>query len=224
MELLTAMQERHSVRSYLDKPIDEEILHSLQSIINECNLESGLHIQLVINEPKAFDGLMAHYGKFSGVRNYVALIGKKLDGTDEKIGYYGEKIALYTQMLGLNTCWVAMTYKKIKSAFKTEKDEKLYCVLSLGYGATQGVKHKEKTLSEVSKSEIEPVPAWFLNGMKAALLAPTAMNQQKFFFTLTSENKVAAQTRNGFYSKIDLGIAKYHFEIGAGKENFEWQQ
>ena len=24
------------------------------------------------------------------------------------------------------------------------------------------------------------------------------------------------------YSKMDLGIVKYHFEVGAGRENFEW--
>ncbi|MEI3552822.1 MAG: nitroreductase family protein [Acutalibacteraceae bacterium] len=42
-----------------------------------CNQESGLHIQLVTNEPKAFDSFMAHYGKFKGVTNYLALIGKK---------------------------------------------------------------------------------------------------------------------------------------------------
>jgi len=24
------------------------------------------------------------------------------------------------------------------------------------------------------------------------------------------------------YTQIDLGIAKYHFEIGAGKENYIW--
>ena len=41
------------------------------------NRESGLHIQLVRNEPKAFDGLVAHYGKFIGVTNYIAMIGKK---------------------------------------------------------------------------------------------------------------------------------------------------
>ena len=23
-------------------------------------------------------------------------------------------------------------------------------------------------------------------------------------------------------TKVDLGIAKYHFELGAGKENFKW--
>ena len=24
------------------------------------------------------------------------------------------------------------------------------------------------------------------------------------------------------YTQMDLGIAKYHFEVGAGKVNFEW--
>ena len=47
------------------------------------------------------------------------------------------------------------------------------------------------------------------------------MNQQKFVFTLNG-NKVSAKAGLGFYSKIDLGIAKYHFEAGAGKENFTW--
>lgn len=26
------------------------------------------------------------------------------------------------------------------------------------------------------------------------------------------------------YTQLDLGIAKLHFEIGAGKENFEWEK
>lgn len=222
MELLTAIQNRHSVRSYLDKPIEKEICDKLQNVIDDCNAESGLHIQLVINEPKAFDSFMAHYGKFSGVKNYIALIGKKHEDTDEKIGYYGEKIVLSAQMLGLNTCWVAMTYKKIKSALDIAKDEKIYCVLALGYGATQGVKHKNKPLEEVCEYKTSSVPDWFLNGVNAALSAPTAMNQQKFHFALLDENKVAATTKSGFYSKIDLGIVKYHFEIGAGKDNFKW--
>ncbi len=218
MDLMKAMNERHSVRSYLDKPIEDSLVEQLNREIDCCNKDGGLNFQLVVNEPKAFDSFMAHYGKFSGVTNYVALIGKK--GMDEKIGYYGERIVLTAQALGLNTCWVAMTYKKIKTAFKVGGGEKLYCVLALGYGATQGVPHKEKPLSKVIVDTQNP-PAWFLNGAKAALLAPTAMNQQKFTFSY-KDGKVVAQRGVGFYSKIDLGIVKYHFELGAGKENFTW--
>ncbi|MGN1052601.1 MAG: nitroreductase family protein [Candidatus Scatosoma sp.] len=213
MDLKKAMKERHSVRSYLEMPIETEKAEALQTLINECNQDGGLHIQLVLNEPKAFDGFMAHYGKFSGVKNYVALIGEK--GKDEKIGYYGEKIVLTAQSLGLNSCWVAMTYKKIKTAFKIEKGEKLYCVLALGYGATQGVVHKSKAYEQVSNAI--NAPEWFIDGVNAALLAPTAMNQQKFTFTYEN-GKVGAKAGIGFYSIIDLGIAEYHFELGAGKE------
>ena len=220
MNLIEAMNVRHSVRQYKNRPLDAEIISALQTEIESCNKESGLHIQLVTNEPKAFDSFMAHYGNFSGVTNYIAMIGKKGADLDEKCGYYGERLVLRAQQLGLNTCWVAMTYTKIKSAFSIEPGEKLCIVISVGYGETQGAAHKSKSFEEVAKAE-EQVPDWFKNGVNAALLAPTAMNQQKFQFTLHG-SQVSAKAGIGFYTKIDLGIAKYHFEIGANNPNFEW--
>lgn len=219
MEILEAINNRHSVRSYLDTPIEEEKLKKLNMLINTCNKEGNLNIQLITNEPNAFDCFMAHYGKFSGVKNYIVLIGKKSKDLQEKLGYYGEKIALEAQMLGLNTCWVAMTYKKVKTAFTIGKGEKLVCVLALGYGKSQGLAHKIKEPKEVAN--INNTPDWFKKGIDSALLAPTAMNQQKFRFTL-QDNKVSISTKAGFYTKVDMGIAKYHFEVGAGKDNFEW--
>ena len=112
MDAMTLMNARHSVRQYEDKPISAEILAELKQEIAACNQESGLHIQLVTDEPKAFDGFMAHYGKFSGVKNYLALVGPKGGGLDEKCGYYGERLVLKAQALGLNSCWVALTYRK----------------------------------------------------------------------------------------------------------------
>lgn len=220
MDILEAMQLRHSVRSYLEKPLEDDKKCTLQNEIDAINRESGLHIQLVTHEPKAFDSLMAHYGKFSGVTNYIALVGKKSRDLDERCGYYGERLVLLAQQLGLNTCWVAMTYKKIPGAFQVASGEKLTVVIALGYGATQGVPHKSKPVESVAKVS-GTAPDWFLNGVRAALLAPTAMNQQKFTFTLEHE-KVQAKAGAGFYTKVDLGIAKYHFEAGAGSENFQW--
>lgn len=215
MELREAMEARHSVRSYSDKPIEKAVKDELEREIEVCNREGDLHIQLVCNEPKAFDSFMAHYGKFSGVRNYIVLVGKKDSNLDEKCGYYGERIALKAQQLGLNTCWVAMTYKKIAEAFEVHKGEKLTVVITIGYGNTQGVAHKSKIAESVSNVSSD-TPEWFKNGVEAALLAPTAMNQQKFGFTYENGN-VKVKPGIGFYSKIDMGIAKYHFEIGSGK-------
>lgn len=219
MNLMEAINARHSVRQYKNKPLDAELILALQKEIESCNAESDLHIQLVTNEPKAFSGFMAHYGKFNGVTNYIAMIGKKGADLEEKCGYYGERLVLRAQQLGLNTCWVAMTYTKVKSAFSVEKGEKLCIVISLGFGETQGTAHKSKSFEEVVTAQGK-IPDWFRNGVEAALLAPTAMNQQKFKFILDG-NKVSAKAGFGFYTKIDLGIAKYHFEIGSNKEDWK---
>ena len=220
MNLMEAMSARHSVRQYEDRALTSEQTAALQDEINACNQESGLHIQLVTEEPKAFDSLMAHYGKFSGVTNYIALIGTKGPGLDETCGYYGERLVLLAQQLGLNTCWVAMTYKKIPQAFQVRSGEKLTVVIALGYGKTQGIAHKSKPLSAVASYD-GVMPDWFQKGAEAALLAPTATNQQKFKLSGRG-SQVTAAAGLGFYSKVDLGIVKYHFEIGAGKENFSW--
>ena len=220
MDVMEAMKARHSVRQYMDKPLEKKAVEELQAEIDACNQESRLHIQLVRNEPKAFDGFMAHYGKFSGVTNYIAMIGKKGPDLEEKCGYYGERLVLKAQQMGLNTCWVAMTYSKIKTAFRIDDGEKLCIVISIGYGKNQGSVHKVKTADEVVKGD-GAQPEWFRAGVEAALFAPTAMNQQKFTFAL-SGNRVSVKAGIGFYTKIDLGIVKYHFEAGAGTEHFVW--
>lgn len=187
MNIIEAINNRHSVRRYTDKKIDENIKSELLETINECNREGNLNIQLCIEEPKAFDSFMAHYGKFCNVRNYIAIVGKKGNDFYEKCGYYGEKLC---------------------------------CVIALGYGETQGVAHKSKPIEQLCRVKGD-MPDWFKRGMEAVVLAPTAMNQQKFLISLDG-NKVNAKALTAFYSKLDLGIVKYHFEVGAGKENFEY--
>ena len=220
MDVMEVMRDRHSVRSYNGEPLTDLEKTVLQQKIDEVNRDGNLHIQLVCNEPKAFDGFMAHYGKFSGVTSYLAMIGPKSDDLSERIGYYGEKLVLLASSMGLGTCWVAMTYSKVKTAYTVNDGEKLVVVIALGHGTTKGVAHTSKDASEVSTVSGE-TPEWFSRGIEAALLAPTAMNQQKFHFTLDG-SKVKAESGTGFYSKIDLGIAKLHFELGAGKDNFSW--
>ena len=227
MTLLEAIEARHSVRKYLDKEIPEDIVDTFQNKIAECNMAGNLNIQLVLNETRAFTGILS-YGKFSGVRNYLVMVGRKGDDLDERVGYYGEQLVLLAQQLGLNTCWVGLSYRKVPEAYKVGKDEKLVCIIALGYGETQGKNHKIKTEKDVSNASAN-TPIWFRKGVEAALLAPTAINQQKFSFEYIQpqcDNIHKVKANKGFsivgYTQIDLGIAKLHFEIGAGKENFEW--
>lgn len=215
MEILEIMQQRHSVRQYTDRAIEPEKRAVLDALTQEINRKAGLSVQIIYDDPKCFDSFMAHYGKFAGVRNYIALAGKKAPGLDETLGYYGEELALKAQELGLNTCWVALTHGKSKAA--VGRGEKEVCLIALGYGVTQGVEHKSRPMQELCTCG-EPMPEWFRCGMDAAMLAPTAMNQQKFRFELLPDGTVKAACGSGFYTKLDLGIVKYHFEAVTGKK------
>ena len=227
MNLQQAMLERHSVRSYTDKPITGEIKEKLTAFIEEQNRESGLHMQLITDEPKAFANIFCHYGLFRGVKNYIALVGPEEDEKKlkELCGYYGEKVVLYAQTIGLNTCWVMATYKKVMDVIDIKEGEKLLLVIAIGYGKNQGRQHRTKKPEKVSNVTANS-PEWFKNGVSAVLNAPTAVNQQKFMFTLIDHpegNKVRGSAPDGDCTYIDLGIAKYHFELGAGTENFQWE-
>ena len=222
-----AIEARHSVRAYKDLPLSEEIVKLLEDELVKLNNEGQLHIQLICNEPKAFQGTMAKYGKFRNVNNYLVMAGKKAEDLDERIGYYGEHLVLLAQTLGLNTCWVGLSYSKVPGTYVLEEGEKIACYIAIGYGETQGSGHKIKTVEQVSNAS-DITPSWFKKGIEAALLAPTAVNQQKFSFEYVgmSNNLHQVRAKKGFsmigYTQMDLGIAKYHFEVGAGKVNFEW--
>lgn len=215
MEIMKIMEQRHSVRQYTDRPIEAEKRSALDALVGEINRKEDLHIQIVYDDAKCFDSFLAHYGKFTGVRNYIALVGKKSPKADETLGYYGEQLVLKAQELGLNTCWVALTHGKSRAVIR--KGEKSVCLIALGYGASQGVAHKSKPLEELCDAP-EKSPEWFRIGMKAAMLAPTAMNQQKFRFALQSDGTVKASCGKGFYTKLDLGIVRYHFEAASEKK------
>jgi nitroreductase len=222
MTLQEAILARHSVRQYLDKPIEKEKLDSLQAAIAEANADGRLHLQLVADEPEAFAHGLAKYGKFSGVRNYIALVCRR--GEDELLGYRAERIVLLAQTLGLNSCWVGLTFRKQPGRYTVADGEAMLGVVALGYGANQGVQHPMRPMEKYYKASGE-LPDWFRRGMEAAMLAPTAVHQQKFEFELVDAHTVAARARFSLvgWAKIDLGIVKCNFELAAGKENFAWQ-
>ena len=228
MTIQEAIEARHSVRAYKGEPLAADVVEVLEERIKELNEKGHLHMQLIRNETKAFQGKLAKYGKFRGVNDYIVMAGQKADDLDERIGYYGEQLVLLAQTLGLNTCWVGLSYSKVPGTYVLEAGEVIKAYIAIGYGETQGVSHKIKSVEQVSNAN-DLTPSWFRQGVEAALLAPTAVNQQKFFFEYIPARDgkpVRVLAKRNFsligFTQMDLGIAKCHFEIGAGKDNFEW--
>lgn len=216
MNIEEIVKRRHSVRSYTDKEIEKEKVDILNNLINKINNDENLNIQLILNDNEVFDKFILHYGRLNNCKNYIALIGKKDSKLDEKLGYYGEQLVLKATELNLNTCWVGGTYKKKVVKANINDDEKLVCIIAIGYGQTNGNSRKSKTVSDVSISRV--YPQWYQKGVEFALLAPTALNQQKFKFEYIDDDNVRVTTKSGAFTKVDLGIVKYHFELGANKK------
>lgn len=216
MTIKEAMLERHSVRNYQDRKIENEKIQALNDFIEECNKEGNLHLQLLCDAGNTFNRLLNKAMGLGSAPSVIACVGHDDETLDERVGYYGEKIVIFAQTLGLNTCW-AGTYNRKNVNAAIENDERLAIVIAIGYGINQGKPRKSKTVSQVISGNEADMPEWFIEGVKMALLAPTAVNQQKFEIALKGDDYEVID-KGGILSQIDKGIVKYHFEIGAGKQ------
>lgn len=218
MSMREAMHERHTVRRYTDKAIPAETMEKLRGRIDDNNKKYDLAIRLMVDDTNAFNAAVKLV-LAKGVRNYFILAGRDVPDLDERLGYSSADLMLYAQTLGLNTWWVGGTFNRKKVSVMVP-DVKVIGVVAVGYGAVQGISHKTKTSEEVSSYKGE-MPDWFRSGVDAALLAPTALAKQAFF--IRGEGRTVSITcENGIFSGADRGLVKYHFELGAGRENFEW--
>ena len=217
MTIQEAIRERHSVRRFTQEPIGPWEVSELNRLIDEVNRESGLHMQLILDDPESFSTLLAHYGRFANANNYIAIVGPRdMPDLDEKAGYYGQKLVLEAQMMGLRTCWAGGSFSRGKCRAELDSGEKIVLVIAIGYGQNDGREHRSKPMEKVCTVPEDEMPVWFRKGVDAALLAPTAINQQKFTISMDAGGNAVITAGRGPFSKVDLGIVKFNFEAASG--------
>lgn len=232
MDYLHAVQIRSSRRRYTRKELAPEAVDALEASIERCNRMSGLSIQLITQNGAAFEGFRKSYGMFTGVQNYFAMVGEENDEFRmEKEGYYGEMLVLEATLLGLGSCWVGTSYDRGSCACRVENGQVLDCVITIGY-AEEALSLKEKMMARMmgkNRKTIDPLCSvegspeqWFYDGMAAVQKAPSARNLQPV--RVRYENGVVRAGIEGLRDRqpLDLGIAKLHFEIGAGGGRWQW--
>ena len=211
MKEIDALLQRHSVRNYTDRKIGPEVLEKLGVMIDDCNRAGDLHLQLLKDAGKTFSRLLNRVMGLGSAPSVIICAGRESDTLEERIGYWGEKVVLRAQELGLNTCW-AGTFSAKNAPVKPAEGERAVIAIAVGYGADQGRPHRSKTIEQVTSGRADR-PAWFTRGAELALLAPTAINQQKFELRLNDDDTVTAVDKGGPFSRVDLGIVKYHFDL-----------
>jgi len=206
-----AVYARHSIRSYQNRKIELDIQEKLQEKISELNAEGNLHLQFLADAGKTYNNMITKAFGLGSAPSVIACVGPESDDLEECIGYYGEKLVLYAQTLGLNTCWTGIFNKSAVQA-EINPGEKLVIMIAIGYGAKGGLNRKSKKSEQVTFGN-EDKPEWFNKGVELALLAPTSVNQQKFEIGYVN-GEVIFRDKPAVNSKIDLGIIRCHFEIG----------
>ncbi|MBP5417125.1 MAG: nitroreductase family protein [Clostridiales bacterium] len=212
---LEAIRERHSVRHYKEEKIGSEKISILNELIDSLNKEGDLHLQLIEDAGNTYNKLLNKAMGLGSAPSVIACVGKDDATLEERVGYYGQKLVLMAQKLGLNTCW-AGTFNKKNIGAEVKDGERLVISIAIGYGKDFGKPHKSKSAEQVSEAS-GTAPEWFSKGIEMALLAPTAINQQKFLIRLGQDEKVEYIDKGGPFSKVDIGIVRCHFEIGSGR-------
>lgn len=210
-----AIRQRHSVRQYKPDRIEDDKVALIKAKINELNAEGNLHLQFIEDADKTYNKLFNKVAGLGSAPSVIACVGKDTPGLDQRVGYYGEKLVLYAQTLGLNTCWTG-TFNRKNITADISEGERLVISIAIGYGKEPGRAHKSKSIDQLTESK-GPTPEWFNKGVEMAILAPTAINQQKFLIKLNPDESVEFIDKGGVLSQVDLGIVKCHFEIGSGK-------
>lgn len=215
MSEIDAIKERHSVRNYEAKKIEADKVEKIRAKIEELNKEGNLHLQFLEDAGKTYNKLFNKVAGLGSAPSVIACVGINDETLEQRVGYYGEKLVLFIQELGLNTCW-AGTFNEKNIGAEVGDGEKLVISIAVGYGKDKGKPHKSKSPEQVIEAKGDR-PYWFNKGVDMALLAPTAINQQKFTIRLNEDESVDFVDKGGIFSQVDLGIVRCHFEIGAEK-------
>ena len=215
MSYIDAIKDRHSVRNYRPDRIEDSKVEKIRQMIDELNKEGNLHLQFIENAGNTYNKLLNRAMGLGSAPSVIACVGADDETLDQRVGYFGERLVLELQEMGLNTCW-AGTFNRKTIPAEVGGGERLVISIAVGYGKDHGKPHKSKSAEQVIVAEGER-PYWFNRGVEMALLAPTAVNQQKFQIRLNADNSVDIVDKGGVLSQVDVGIVIRHFEIGSEK-------
>ncbi|MBT1172878.1 nitroreductase [Bifidobacterium sp. MA2] len=247
-QLIDAVNIRTAIRSYDSDPIDDDAARQLEMTLDPINLLSGLHIQLVRDRPQVFAEANAS-GHLKNAANYLAIVGPKDDDeAKERAGFYAERVVLAATLRGLGTLWVAGSWDRAEAArhCHVRRDEELYLGVVIGHPehhlerlqesydelvevqrTHRPTKSYEEFTAGMTDDERAAAPEWFRAGVEAAMKAPSAMNRQPVTFSYDADADTAAahidpSAGDEHWALNDLGIAKLHFQIGAGQGQWAW--
>ncbi|MFC1786902.1 nitroreductase family protein [Halobacteriota archaeon] len=203
--------KRKSVRRYDPNPLDEKTLAGILSLLNTLKpLYGGIKTEVKIVPQKNVWSLQRK------APHYLAVFSEAKDGYLTNVGFMMQQMDLFLSSIGIGACWQGIP-KLSKEALRSSN---LKFVIVLAFGRPAKTLYR-KSISEFKRKPIEQIRdfAGADELLEPARLAPSAANNQPWFFT-GKEGVIHAYCTKpkflmGAWIRIDVGIALRHIWIAA---------
>lgn len=228
MNVIEAMKERRSVRTYDGRGLTEKQCDAMMQAIAKSESPFGGHLTIRMKKFNLKEGYKpTTYGMIKGAGDFFLLGFSDDDESMLTAGYQFEQVVLSAWQNGLGTCWIAATFKgsDFEKGEGWPEGEDLKIVSPVGVAAKKSViekiarftagSHNRKPMDELffCSDFKHPVPEdnRFREGLEMMRLAPSSTNSQPWR-ALVVGNKVH------FYAApksklciLDTGIGICHF-------------
>ncbi len=228
MNIIDAMNERRSVRTFDGNGLSPERIAELEVVIAESNSPFGGNISIKLKKFNVKEGYKpSTYGMIKGAEDFFLLGIGNDEASALSAGYRFEQVVLKAWQLGLGTCWIAATFKgsDFDKGITWDDGEELKVICPVGVAQKPSITEKLTRLTLGSKNRKPFDDLFFYNDFKTPVpennqfrealemlrLAPSDTNTQPWR-ALVDGNTVH------FYYKpkspaavLDLGIGICHF-------------
>ncbi|MDE7408014.1 MAG: hypothetical protein K2M76_06295, partial [Muribaculaceae bacterium] len=112
MDLIEAIKDRKSVRTFSSRPMTEADRQSLLRAIAGAESPFGGDVTIALADfPENGPFKPSTYGVITGAVDYLMMWLGDDDASWMSGGYKMEQVVLRATQLGLGTCWIAATFK-----------------------------------------------------------------------------------------------------------------
>ena len=228
MDIIEAMKERRSVRTFNGQSLTREQKDALQQAINDSFSPFGGKLTIRLKDFDLKGGYKpSTYGTIKGAETFFLLGIGDDEASALTAGFQFEQVVLKAWELGLGTCWIAATFKG--SDFEKDQiwpeGEELKIISPVGIPAKPSVREKLTRLAVGSKNRKPfdelfffgnfetPVPAdnRFREALEMVRLAPSSTNSQPWRALVDGNRVHFYYAPKSKASVLDTGIGICHF-------------
>ena len=228
MDIIQAMKERRSVRSFNGQPLSEEMVLQLKKAIADSYTLFGGNVTIRLrNFDLDGDFKPSTYGVIKGASDFFLMgIGS---GEDSALtaGFQFEQVVLKAWQLGLGTCWIAGTFKgsQFDEREKWPQGESLKIICPVGVPEKPRFLEKMMRFSVGSNNRKPFSDLFFQDDFKKSLntdnkfsealemlrLAPSSTNSQPWRVLVNGDKVLFYYKPKSPASVLDTGIGICHF-------------